>query len=122
MSYDFDFSRFDKELDRIEKDYKAGIKRLAYQIAEEVKGRVKERTPVDTSRLRDGWHYKIRQIEGYGIEITIINNVEYAPYVEYGHRQGKNGYVKGAKMLTLTLEELDDKLEQKLEKMLKKIL
>lgn len=70
--------------------------------------------------------------EAYTIEI--VNPVEYASYVEFGHRQTpgryvpalgvrlKNGFVKGKKMLTISEDEirrdaprvLENKLKQKL--------
>lgn len=71
--------------------------------------------------------------------IEIINPVEYAPYVEYGHRQQvgrfvpaigkrlKNGWVEGKFMLTISEKEvkadaprvLENKLKKKLEECLK---
>ena len=72
-------------------------------------------------------------------QITVINPVEYASYVEYGHRQTpgrfvpqlgkqlKQGWVKGKFMLTVSEEEirrdaprvLENKLKKKLEEIFK---
>lgn len=55
--------------------------------------------------------------------IEIINDVEYAPYVEYGHRtRGGNGWVSGRFMLTISEKEIREAapaiLEAKIEKWL----
>ena len=56
--------------------------------------------------------------------ITVENNVEYAPYVEYGHRtRGGKGFVPGKRMLEISEQELEALapkiLQDKLEKFLK---
>lgn len=56
--------------------------------------------------------------------ITIENNVEYAPYVEYGHRtRGGKGFVKGRHMLEISEQKLasisPDVLQKKLNAFLK---
>ena len=56
--------------------------------------------------------------------ITVENNVEYAPYVEYGHRtRGGKGFVQGKHMLETSEQELKALspkiLQDKLEKFLK---
>lgn len=56
--------------------------------------------------------------------IEIINPVEYASYVEYGHRtRGGRGWVRGRFMMTISEEELQNiapkVLETKIEKYLK---
>ena len=87
--------------------------------------------------LRRSWTAKIRRY-GYGIQITIENPVEYASYVEEGHRQTpgrfvpaigkslKSGFVPGQHMLQLSLQELERiapaLLERKIEAFLKEAL
>ena len=84
--------------------------------------------------LRRGWttgksvenyiaSLKVNHYDGvYVVEIT--NPVEYAPYVEFGHRtRNHKGWVKGKFMLTISEAELNAQapkiLEKKLEKYLK---
>ncbi len=58
---------------------------------------------------------------GNKVTIEIKNPVEYAPYVEYGHRtRGGNGWVKGRFMLTLSEQELKRSSQSIIEKKLKK--
>lgn len=57
--------------------------------------------------------------------IEIINPVEYAPYVEFGHRTVNGGWVEGRFMLTISEQEIREAapkiLEKKLQKELEKI-
>ena len=53
--------------------------------------------------------------------IEIINPVEYAPYVEYGHRtRGGDGWVEGRFMLTISSQEIERDAPKILENKLKK--
>ncbi len=66
--------------------------------------------------------------------ITVINPVEYASYVEFGHRQTpgryvpaigkrlKNGWVEGQYMLTLSEKDLEKMMPSLLQKKLEKFL
>lgn len=79
-----------------------------------------KRTPVDTGYLRRGWtggktvgakafadSCKVYK-NGDNYTIIVENPVEYAPYVEYGHRtRGGKGWVAGQFMLTISEEELE---------------
>ena len=53
--------------------------------------------------------------------IEVINPVEYAPYVEYGHRtRGGKGWVEGKFMLTISEQEIESAAPKILERKLKK--
>lgn len=59
--------------------------------------------------------------------IDIINPVEYASYVEYGHRtRNHKGWVKGKFMMTVSVQEVEQMtpqiLERRLNNMLKEIM
>ena len=47
---------------------------------------VKEQTPVDTGHLQRNWHFTRPKNVCNGVESELYNNVEYAVYVNYGHR------------------------------------
>jgi len=58
--------------------------------------------------------------------IEVANPVEYAPYVEFGHRtRGGTGWVEGKFMLTISEQEIETAsfsiLSQKLDKMLREL-
>nr|DAY60318.1 MAG TPA: type I neck protein [Caudoviricetes sp.] len=56
-------------------------------------------------------------------QIEIINPVEYAPYVEFGHRTANHkGWVPGRFMLTISEQELESQAPQILERKIKRYL
>lgn len=85
--------------------------------------------------LRDAWTILPVEKQGNNYVVTIVNNTEYASYVEFGHRQRpgryvpalgkslKSNWVKGRFMLTISEQELERQLpgllEQKLYTLLK---
>ena len=152
-----ELEKLQKQLEELEKG-KARDKFFedcAKEMAARLLALVIPKTPVgvydDPSRkggtLRRGWtggkkmdaeaFAKSLEIEKSGktYTITVENNVEYAPYVEYGHRQTpgryvpaigkrlKKGLVQGKRMLEISEQELEalapEILQKKLEKFLK---
>ena len=103
----------------VNEQYPAEFEAMVTQIAHELQGQVKERTPKATGRLQNSW--KVGEIKKSGDEyiIEVYNNEDYAEPVEYGHRQKPGRYVpalgkrlkaktvKGARMMELSLTELD---------------
>ena len=80
--------------------------------------------------LRRGWtagkkptpfaqELKVRHL-GKTYVIEIVNPVEYANYVEYGHRTRNGGWVEGHFMLTISEEEIQRDAPRVLENKLKK--
>ena len=59
---------------------------------------------------------------GNDFTIEVINPVEYASYVEYGHRTVNGGYVKGQYFLTTAEQIVEMEKEQILQKELDKFL
>lgn len=109
--------------------YVAAAKELAARLLR----KVKKRTPVGQypsgsgrtgGTLRRGWTVDTDvKVIGDTYEITVFNPVEYAPYVEFGHRTANHkGWVQGRFMLTRSEVELDAQapgiLERKLTKMI----
>lgn len=82
----------------------------AKELAARLLNLVLKRTPVDTGYLRRGWtaiKYDV-QHSGDTYMVTIENPVEYASYVEYGHRtRGGGGWVPGQFFLTLSEQDLE---------------
>lgn len=73
---------------------------------------VKDRTPVDTGHLKRNWFITRAQTVGkQGYAAEIYNNVEYAPWVENGHRIMRNGaqvgFVEGKYMLQDSVLDLE---------------
>ena len=94
------------------------------QMAEEVIGRTKGRTPVDTGALRDSW--QLGEITGSGkeIRIGIIGNSDYASFVEWGHAgvfvpalgvtmHVGTHWTEGRFMLTVSMDEINAIMDAK---------
>ncbi len=95
----------------IEQQYPEEFRRMVIDIAVQLEGRVKERTPTVTGHLKAEWHVGKIEKRGDTYYIEVYNNVEYAEPVEHGHRtRGGNGFVKGKHMMALSLEEVQKQL------------
>ena len=111
--YRFDgLDALERQLSRmIEEQYPAEFRALVIQIAYELQGKVKEKTPHKTGRLQDSWKVGPITRKGGAYYIEVYSNVEYAEPVEYGHRtRGGRGFVPGKHMMELSLEELNQAL------------
>ena len=87
-----------------------------------------QKTPVDTGELRRSWTVGTVEKRGDLYYIEVINPLEYAQYVEYGHRQTpgryvpaigkklKKSWVPGKHMLKLSTEELQRQAQPFVEK------
>lgn len=90
----------------------AALKELAARLL----AKVIKRTPVGIypkstgkkgGTLQRGWTVGNVKRDGDGYTIEIINPVEYAPYVEFGHRTANHkGWVNGKFMMTVSEQEL----------------
>ena len=73
--------------------------------------------------LKRGWTIGEIRKEGSLYKIDIINPVEYASYVEYGHRTANHsGWVSGQFMMTISEQELQAIAPQVLENKIRKYL
>lgn len=91
----------------IESQYPAEFREMVIEVARELQGEVKEKTPVKTGHLKREWHIGAMEKRGNEYYIEVYNNVEYVEAVEYGHRKrGGTGIVKGAHMMELSMKEL----------------
>lgn len=79
----YEFSNELKSKKKFDKYAKRAIREVAKQLVDVIKGY----TPVKTGTLLKGWDKrKIRVIPtSKGYEVLLVNDVEYAPYVNYGH-------------------------------------
>lgn len=129
-----------KRLNDVEKE--KYIEGCLKEAAARLLAKVIKRTPVGKyadgrvgGTLRRGWTGESNQSvdkyinslnvkrQGDKYIIDIINPVEYASYVEYGHRtRDHTGWVDGKFMLTISANEVNEMLPQILEKRLEKML
>lgn len=143
-----DFKQLKALQQRIEQLEKSNIEKFCKEVSKELAARllakVIKRTPVgqypaNTGKvggtLRRGWTGQQQQSAttyaqslpvkrtGNTYEITIINPVDYASYVEFGHRtRGGGGWVEGRFMLTKSELEVEGQAEKIIERKLLKYL
>ena len=108
------------------KDSEELMQDCAKELAKRLMKLAKDRTPVRQypsgsgkvgGTLRRGW--KTGEIEKIGntYRIEVINPVEYASYVEYGHRTRNHaGWVNGRFMMTISANEIEQSAPKILEK------
>ncbi|MHA6258352.1 HK97 gp10 family phage protein [Sporosarcina sp. CAU 1771] len=109
----FEFSevyKIKQNLIKLNKTSHAIHLKVAKRVAQLAIRKVKKMTPVDTGDLRQNWKYHIIK-KGDTYTILIYNQLEYASFVEKGHRvvvAGKTvGWVEGRFMLKLTKDEME---------------
>lgn len=111
------------KMERLQKVYSVEIiETCAKSLAARLLRMTKKGTPVDTGHLRDSWTIgEIRKSNG-DYEIEVINPVEYASYVAYGHRTKKHtGWVPGNMNVIVIPEQKIQQIAPKvLEKMIEK--
>ena len=154
MGFDYrQVKQFRDNLEQLDREKDEFLQSCAKDLAARLLALVIRRTPKDTGALKCGW---TTQRAGSGAEglksnsgrqfaetmkvhhfgdtyvVEIINPVEYASYVEYGHRQQpgryvpalgvrlKKGWVKGKWMMTVSEKEIQAAAPQILEKKLEK--
>lgn len=146
------FKKFAKKLEKLQKaDFDKFCEQAAKEIAARMLAKVIKRTPVGVypeegkmgGTLRRGWTAKTAaEAEGGGnanakayaeslivrkvgnmYEVELINPVNYASYVEYGHRTANHkGWVKGRFMMTISADEVERQAPKVIEKKLMKFL
>jgi len=138
-----ELKKFQEDLQKLQ-DPDAFVEACAKELAARLLAKVIKRTPVGQypkgsgkmgGTLRRGWTGQKRgsatdyanslAIEHIGslYKIDIINPVEYASYVEYGHRTADHsGWVNGQFMMTISEQELQAIAPQVLENKIRKYL
>lgn len=134
-----DYKAFEKMAKNFEEAVKKDIgEQLIIAILQEAGNKllrkVKSRTPVKSGVLHDRWYISSVKRSGNNLYIEIYNNVEYASFVEYGHRQDvgryvpaigkrlKNEWVEGKFMLTISMKEIEALLPKIADKHCKRVL
>ncbi len=123
MSFDYrQVKQFRDNLEQLDRDKNEFLQSCAKDLAARLLALTVKRTPKDTGTLKRGWTVQstVRHV-GDTYIVEIINPVEYASYVEYGHRtRNHTGWVKGKWMMTVSEKEIQAAAPQILEKKLEK--
>ena len=117
--YNFEINGLDnfiKNINNIQSNFHSDLQNLVEKHGGILLRDTKMKTPVDTGQLRRSW-----ELEKGDLYVKLYNNVEYAQFVEFGHRtRGGKSYVEGVYMLKKTFEKTEEKFTNDLEKLLKK--
>ena len=127
MGFTVDFSEFEKlqkQFKNLEKDFDGFLRDFLIEMAERILSKTVPKTPEDTGALKGAW--KLGNISGSGrdIYVEILNPMEYATDIEYGHRivagTGENkkevGWYNGKFMLKTSIDEIQQQMPLRFEK------
>lgn len=117
---------FEKMLADAEKRQRGAVNTFLKMEAEELLGAARDKTPVDTGALREGWE----RGQPSGGTVAVGNTADYAAHVEYGHRivrivGGKKEYTgkvkKGVHMLKTSVNERRENFRENVKEILKEM-
>ncbi|GKU79861.1 phage protein [Paenibacillus sp. L3-i20] len=116
---EFDFSALERMTNHMRTSMENGIIEkfmhdFILEVAFRAERKIKPRTPLgETGELRRSWMVGKVERHGNDFVVEIYNNTEYAIFVEYGHRTGKDltGWVDGRFMMTISMKEIERELQ-----------
>lgn len=117
-SFKIDDADFQAWADRVKKKATAAkvrpfIEKSLENVGEQALRQLKTNTPVDTGNLRRGWVSEGSSYGAGGWQVKLANHVEYAYFVENGHRtRGGNGWVPGQFFMKNSTEAIQRQLPQ----------
>lgn len=126
-SFEFeDLKKLAKNLEGMQKEVDALCIAIQKELGARLLAKTVKRTPVgqyskgsgkDGGTLRRGWQVTGVTKNGDTYEIELSNPIEYAPYVEYGHRTPSHtGWVPGQFMMTISEKEIESNAAAIIEK------
>lgn len=116
MSVTFDVSELEAFKNNLQ-GFQDQIDSIIIEALEEIVARemrmVKKGTPVDTGTLRKVWRITDIKKAGSSFEVSVYNNMDYADYVEFGHRtRDHKNWVPGKFMLTVSERQIEKVMEE----------
>lgn len=127
-----EFNELKKQIEQLDNKKTEFIEACAKELAARLLRVASNKTPTGIypsgsgkvgGTLRRGWTVGNIQHIGDMYKIEIVNPVEYASYVEYGHRtRNHKDWVEGKFMMTIAEQEIQTIAPRILEKKLKKML
>lgn len=109
-----DMIRLRDQIGAMSRGYRTWIEKFLLNQAMTVLANTKRNTPVDTGWLRNQWYIGNIKRVGDMVEVTILNETEYASFVEYGHmNRSRTDWVEGFFMCSLAIEDIRRKIPGK---------
>jgi hypothetical protein len=143
MTTKYEFKGLDDwgdELERMAKELPQELEEFLRDLAFFVQRRVKRRTPVETGYLRNSWQIGEVIRMGETLQIAVYTDVEYALFVEEGHRQTKHTvpitardgtvtmvtlkekFIEGRHMMQLAIDDLSKVLPDRMQELLERVM
>ncbi|MGL5868986.1 HK97 gp10 family phage protein [Clostridium chrysemydis] len=114
MGFDFKgLEKFSKDFKKTTNDFDKFLSRFLTDIGIEVLEKTKKRTPKVTGDLREGFEVTNVAIKGNEVVIYLKNDKDYASYIELGHKEIGGGWIEGAYMATISMEEVERNIPKK---------
>ena len=140
MSKELEISEYEdyiKRFDNMRQRFDLFLQDFLIDMAERVIDRTKKRTPVGTPEstgipgyvggsLRGAWQLGDITKKSDTLEVEILNGMEYATFIEYGHRITSGGITigwrEGRFMLTISTDEVRKQMPLRFEKAVKQFM
>lgn len=113
MGLDYsEFNELFRQNEELQKRNQQFNEKVLKEMALEIYNKTIYRTPVDTGDLRASW--QLGEIQWFFdvVIMPIMNHMDYASFVEYGHKTRSGGYVEPVFMCKLSIEEVNDKFKK----------
>lgn len=121
-----ELKKFFKDFKDARSDFESFLEKFLLEMAQRALGsggNIKENTPVDTGALRMMWQIEDVHISGNNLQVTIWNGMDYASFVEFGHRNWiTNNWVDGRFMMTIGIDIIQRQMPARFEKAFKEYL
>ncbi|MCR0568361.1 HK97 gp10 family phage protein [[Clostridium] innocuum] len=113
-----DFAKMCDNYASMVKNFEAFLIDFLLEEAKWVQGATKDRTPVKTGHLRGRWRItKVYKLSSGNLGFTLVNDADYASYVELGHATKKRDkWVEGYFMATISIAKLEERMPADFEK------
>lgn len=120
-----DIKKFEKQVINKKNELNKFLNDLTLKSAMTFFREIVNNTPIVTGVLRNGWYLSEEGVISVGNEysIDIINNVEYATYVNYGHRLKNGEWLEGQHFIEkaeiLTKHVIEENIREEIKKYFK---
>ena len=131
MGFDYsEFQKFRNNFARLTKDFESWLGQFLLKEGMRFISNVKSRTPVDTGDLRSHWKLEGLTRQGDVLQVSFVNPMYYASFVEYGHAkpyragasEGSSDWVDGYFMMTVSIQHIQRSMPSRFNKELDKFL
>lgn len=121
MADTFGFNELEQSINDMINNFDEKISNKLSQIGDEVVADTQLNTPVLSGNLRRSWTRSEVEKVGNIYKVEVGTNIDYAEPVEYGHKVGKSGFVKGQFMLTNAVEKKKRNIDEDLKDLIEEL-